>query len=109
MSALGQKRTWRDQIAMSALPPIADIPGRDLNVCFGPIADILTMNDLTSNFPRSSRRSLQSGLAHTFKEFDHWLRRIRDVAFDPRYGVSWLQFLQFRQCSAGLFYPPCLR
>ena len=25
MSALGQKRTWRDQIAMSALPPKADI------------------------------------------------------------------------------------
>ncbi len=30
MSALGQKRTWRDQIAMSALPPIADIPRRNL-------------------------------------------------------------------------------
>jgi hypothetical protein len=41
MSALGQKRTWRDQIAMSALPPKADIPRRNLNVCFGPKADIL--------------------------------------------------------------------
>ena len=40
MSALGQKRTWRDQIAMSALPPIADIPRRNLNVRFGPNADI---------------------------------------------------------------------
>jgi hypothetical protein len=27
MSALGQKRTWRDQISMSALPPKADIVG----------------------------------------------------------------------------------
>jgi hypothetical protein len=25
MSALGQKRTWDNEIAMSALPPIADI------------------------------------------------------------------------------------
>ena len=41
MSALGQKRTWHDQIAMSALPPIADIPRRNLNVRFGPKADIL--------------------------------------------------------------------
>jgi hypothetical protein len=37
---MGQKRTWRDQIAMSALPPIADIRPRDQDVCFGPIADI---------------------------------------------------------------------
>ena len=36
MSALGQKRTWRDQIAMSALPPKADIRPRDQDVCFGP-------------------------------------------------------------------------
>jgi hypothetical protein len=28
MSALGQKRTWRLQFAMSALPPKADIPRR---------------------------------------------------------------------------------
>ena len=34
MSALGQKRTWRDQIAMSALPPKADIRWHDLNVRF---------------------------------------------------------------------------
>jgi hypothetical protein len=40
MSALGHKRTWRDQIAMSALPPIADIPRRNLNVRFVPGADI---------------------------------------------------------------------
>ena len=39
-SATGQKRTWRDQIAMSALPPIADIPRRNLNVRFGPATDI---------------------------------------------------------------------
>ncbi len=37
MSALGQKRTWRDQIAMSALPPIADIHHGNWNVRFGPI------------------------------------------------------------------------
>jgi hypothetical protein len=37
---MGQKRTWRDQIAMSALPPKADIRPRDQDVCFGPIGDI---------------------------------------------------------------------
>jgi FtsP/CotA-like multicopper oxidase with cupredoxin domain len=37
MSALGQKQTWRDQIAMSALPPKADIRPCDQDVCFGPI------------------------------------------------------------------------
>jgi hypothetical protein len=41
MSALGQKQTWRDQIAMSALPPIADIRPRDQDVCFGPKPDML--------------------------------------------------------------------
>jgi hypothetical protein len=39
-SDLGHKRTCRPQIPMSALPPKADIPQRDLNVCFGPNSDI---------------------------------------------------------------------
>ena len=40
MSALGQKRTFSDVQAMSALPPKADI-GRVLSdVCVVPIADI---------------------------------------------------------------------
>jgi len=34
---LGQKRTWRDQIAMSALPPKADIAEREEHVRFVPI------------------------------------------------------------------------
>jgi hypothetical protein len=37
---LGQKRTWRLDVAMSALPPKADIDGRRLDVRFVPIADI---------------------------------------------------------------------
>jgi hypothetical protein len=45
MSAKGQKRTWRDQIAMSALPPIADIRPRDRqtkrNLCF-PYTELFT-------------------------------------------------------------------
>jgi hypothetical protein len=40
MSALGQKQTFRTAEPMSALHPIADIPWRNLNVCFGPKADI---------------------------------------------------------------------
>jgi hypothetical protein len=40
MSALGQKRTFSEIWAMSALPPKADIAGRQFDVCFVPIADI---------------------------------------------------------------------
>jgi hypothetical protein len=37
MSALGQKRTLRPEISMSALPPKADIPQHRLDVRFVPI------------------------------------------------------------------------
>jgi hypothetical protein len=40
MSTLGQKQTFDPFIAMSALPPKADIAGRQLNVRFVPIADV---------------------------------------------------------------------
>jgi hypothetical protein len=40
-SAPGQKRTFSNVRRMSALPPKADIPRRDLNVCFGPKPDIM--------------------------------------------------------------------
>jgi len=36
MSQMGQNRTWRGHIAMSALLPKADIPRRRLDVRFGP-------------------------------------------------------------------------
>jgi hypothetical protein len=39
MSALGQKQTSRCEIAMSALPPKADIAERDRNVRFVPFSD----------------------------------------------------------------------
>ena len=41
MSALGQKQTFRDVEAMSALPPKADIRRSHFDVCFVPIADRL--------------------------------------------------------------------
>jgi hypothetical protein len=40
MSALGQKQTWHQALAMSALPPKADIDGFSQNVRFVPKADI---------------------------------------------------------------------
>ena len=40
MSALGQKQTFAVQNVMSALLPIADIPGDDQYVGFVPIADM---------------------------------------------------------------------
>ena len=43
MSALGQKRTFRCAIAMSALPPKADMCAALAYVCFGPEADIREM------------------------------------------------------------------
>ena len=39
MSALGHKRTFRSAIAMSALPPKADIPRDQQNFCFVPCVD----------------------------------------------------------------------
>jgi hypothetical protein len=39
---LGQQRTWRDQITMSALPPKADIRRQLVDVRFGPEADSCT-------------------------------------------------------------------
>jgi len=44
MSALGQKQTFCDAEATSALPPKADIDRRLGNVCFVPIADIVLGN-----------------------------------------------------------------
>jgi hypothetical protein len=40
-SALGQKQTFRSAIAMSALPPTADIREHVRHVRFGSLADIL--------------------------------------------------------------------
>ncbi len=37
MSEMGDKRTFSEVCAMSALPPKADIEGRELNVRFVPI------------------------------------------------------------------------
>jgi hypothetical protein len=45
MSALGQKRTFAVQKGMSALPPKADICSALAHVCFGPIADICSLDD----------------------------------------------------------------
>jgi hypothetical protein len=43
MSALGQKQTLRSEIAMSALPPKADIAEREEHVRFAPLTDISTL------------------------------------------------------------------
>jgi hypothetical protein len=56
MSALGQKRTFRTAIAMSALPPKADIRRRETNVRYGPIADI-SQRSAHDNFARHERKS----------------------------------------------------
>ena len=40
-NSIGQQRTCRAEIAMSALPPKADIRPRDQDVCFGPIDGVI--------------------------------------------------------------------
>jgi hypothetical protein len=45
MSALGQKQTLTTTPAMSAIPPKADIAGRQLDVRFVPKADIHQLFD----------------------------------------------------------------
>jgi hypothetical protein len=54
MSALGHKRTYAVQKAMSALPSIADIRGYDRNVRFVPIADMAASPHRASECARSA-------------------------------------------------------
>ena len=58
MSALGQKRTYAMQKAMSALPPKADMCSATRYVCFVPKADIANLIES----PRRRERSTQEGL-----------------------------------------------
>jgi hypothetical protein len=46
MSALGQKQTSRFEIAMSALPPKADIANRDRDVRFVPKAEVAVIRSV---------------------------------------------------------------
>jgi hypothetical protein len=48
MSALGHKQTFCGTLAMSALPPEADMCGATRYVRFVPIADICLFDDLVS-------------------------------------------------------------
>src|SRR5262249_35480027 len=54
MSALGQKRTYALQKAMSALPPKAGICGALAHVRLGPKADIEWLHSIISSAPASS-------------------------------------------------------
>jgi len=78
MSALGQKQTFRDVEAMSALLPIADIRTSSSFAVLNSARPILDL--------------FQPGFAHAFEEFRHRARGIWDVAFDPRDRMFRLQF-----------------
>jgi hypothetical protein len=63
MSALGQKQTWASEIAMSALPPKADIVHGGGNVRFVPKADILRCGKRCRySITSSARPSSASGM-----------------------------------------------
>ena len=55
-SALGQKRTWRGEFSMSALPPKADIIRYGGNVRFVPKADIAALFDYFVGAPGQGQR-----------------------------------------------------
>jgi hypothetical protein len=61
MSALGHKRTCRLEIAMSALPPIADIGHRECDVRFVPKADSCTAAKRDYSITSSASASILSG------------------------------------------------
>jgi hypothetical protein len=100
MSVVGQKRTWRDQISMSALPSKADIRPRDQDVCFGPKADSCSaakyvLHSITSSARPSSdlflsvAGSASSNLATTFciarvQEHNDPKARVISIAFGTR-------------------------
>jgi hypothetical protein len=71
MSALGQKRTFGPFITMSALPPKADIVGRELDVRFVPKADMPVVGDCTLS-PEliSAHNSAMNILRHIFWQED---------------------------------------
>src|SRR4029077_546830 len=65
MSEMGQKRTWRGEFAMSALPPKADIAGRRLDVRFVPESDICSAaKQRAIRSPR--RRGRATSAAHRY-------------------------------------------
>src|SRR5262245_2326701 len=57
MSALGHKRRFALQWAMSALPPKADICSALAHVGFGPIADIGSLDDYIDALQKSVRNT----------------------------------------------------
>jgi hypothetical protein len=61
MSALGYKQTFRTAIAMSALPPKADMCSATRDVRFGPKADIRTLFDQLVSANDQPRRN---GVVH---------------------------------------------
>ena len=64
MSALGQKQTCRPEIAMSALPPKADIAKRDRDVRFSARSGLMYRNKKLSLF---EARSCVDELGHPSK------------------------------------------
>src|SRR5262245_5577824 len=68
MSALGQKQTFCIALAMSALPPKADMCGANRHVRFGPIADIAHRNESYSNLEiHSGRPALRKPSAYLMR------------------------------------------
>jgi hypothetical protein len=60
---MGQKQTWSFETVMSALPPKADMAGRQLDVRFVPKADILRRGVIRFGHPEffATRRFQSKG------------------------------------------------
>jgi hypothetical protein len=82
MSALGQKRTFCDAEAMSALPPIADMCGAVPHVCFGPIADMFGLFDHLVGAGKHGRRNGKAEILGRFEIDDEFkFRRLENRHF----------------------------
>jgi hypothetical protein len=76
MSALGQKQTSRSEITMSALPPKADIAGRQQDVRCVPKADILRCSGAGAIRSPSQRAAVWHEATSTVCSMEYLLKRL---------------------------------
>jgi len=80
----GHKRTSRDKLAMSALPPKADISVMRRHACFAPETDILSAGDAPGLAEAHAGRRPRPGSAHRSLLASLWGVRIAWLPGDPK-------------------------
>jgi hypothetical protein len=77
-SALGQKRTWRPSVVISALPPKADVDRRLSHVRIVPL-ETLAAADNNGSHVATSYDGYNQELTFVVRHVDHAPRTSRDV------------------------------